>query len=133
HRSEQRFRALIENSSDAIALLNAEGIIIYASTSTIRVLGYTPAEFMGLGASALIHPAEWKRTQEIVCDLIAQPGHEITLETRVRHKDGSWCWVEGIVRNALFDAAIEAMVVNYRDMSERRKLEEQFLQAQKME
>ena len=101
--------------------------------STSRVLGYTPVEFVGRTIADVVHPDEWSGTQARLSELLVRPGHEITLETRVRHKDGSWCWVDGIARNALADPAIEAIVVNYRDTKERRHLEEQLLQAQKME
>jgi two-component system cell cycle sensor histidine kinase/response regulator CckA len=131
--SEQRFRALIENSSDAIAQVDAQGKILYASASTARVLGYAPEEFVGRDGFDVVHADDRQQAQDMLASLLHKPGGEITIEARARHVDGSWRWVEGVVTNALDDPNIAAFVVNYRDTSERRRLEEQFLQSQKME
>jgi two-component system, cell cycle sensor histidine kinase and response regulator CckA len=131
--SEQRFRALIENSSDAIALIDANGTILYASSSTTRVLDYSPEEVVNRSALDMIHPDDRQRARQMLTSLVQQPGASLSIEFRVRHKDGSWRWIEGIASNGLNDPNILALVANYRDTSERRRLEEQFLQAQKME
>jgi two-component system, cell cycle sensor histidine kinase and response regulator CckA len=131
--SEQRFRALIENSSDGIALVDAQGKILYASASTTRVLGYTPEELVGRNGLDLVHADDRKQTQDMLGPLLHQPGGEIEMEARVRHSDGSWRWVQSVITNGLENPNIQALVVNYRDTSERRRLEEQFLQSQKME
>jgi two-component system, cell cycle sensor histidine kinase and response regulator CckA len=132
-RSEQRFRALIENSSDAIALLDEAATILYASASTTRVLGYTPEEFVGQNSLDLVHPDERKRAEGMLTSLRHTKRRAATNQLRFRHADGSWCWIESVITNALEDPHIHALVVNYRDIGEHKNLEEQLLQSQKLE
>lgn len=122
-RSEARFRALIENSSDAIALLDREGTILYAGPSTRRILGYSEEEFVGKNAYALIHPADLERTRKALDRLRGNPGGSVTSEYRFRHKDGTWRWVESVTTNLLHDPGVLAVVNNYRDITERRRRE----------
>jgi PAS domain S-box-containing protein len=88
--SESRFRAIIEHSWDAVALITAEGFISYASPSTARILGYSPDEFVGRNVFALIHPEDLKRTQELFAQILPKPGGVMTARYRLRHKDSSW-------------------------------------------
>src|SRR5579859_3404222 len=92
--SEQLFRVLIEKSSDAIALLDRNGMVLYASPSTTRVLGYTSEEFVGHSTLQLIHPDDLEQTTHDLAAVVEEPGKSLTLEYRVRHKDSAWRWVE---------------------------------------
>src|SRR5207248_3781529 len=78
-RSEQRFRALIENSSDLITLLDRDGSITYVSPSIARMLGYTPADLVGSRRRELVHPADLNRWQQVFADLLAAPGQLRTI------------------------------------------------------
>jgi two-component system cell cycle sensor histidine kinase/response regulator CckA len=131
--NEERFRALVENSGDAIALLDRDGAIVYASQSTTRVLGIDPAALLGTGALALIHPDDVASVQARIATLRDRPGGVVTLSARFRHQDGSWHDGEGNMTNRLHEPAVRALVFNYRDVTAQRQLEQQFRQAQKME
>ena len=130
---EERFRALVEHSADAIALLDRTGTLIYASHSTERVLGYQAEEVLGRHALDLIHPDDVPAVAGRLLELQDRPGAAVVMEARYRHKDGSWRYGECSVANRLSDAAVRALVLNYREITERRRLEEQLRQAQKME
>ncbi len=124
--SEKRFRALIENSSDAIALMTAQGVFLYASPSTQRVLGYLPEELIGRHVfRELVHPDDFEQTQHAFAALLQEPGKSFSCEYRLRHKDGSWRWIEGNGLNLQDDPHVAAIVANYRDITGRKLLEEE--------
>lgn len=120
--SEQLFRALIEHSTDAIALLTRDGTVIYASPSTERITGYTPEEFVGINAGNIVCAEDWQHVEW--SSLLDQPGDSIAFALRMRHKNGSWHWMEGTFTNLLSNPAIGAVVGNYRDITERKLTEE---------
>jgi len=126
---EQWFRALVEQSSDAIVLVTEEGAILYASPSTSRVTGRTAEELVGKNGFAFIHPDELERKPQRFNDLLDHPGKVITVEYRLRLKDGSWRWIEGTATNLLHDPVIGAIVVNCRDITERKQAEEERAQS----
>jgi PAS domain S-box-containing protein len=121
--SENRFRALIQNSADVIQLVNSEGIINYVSPSVQRVLGYEPEEIIGRHASALIHPDEFEYLQQHFTSLIQKTIVTDQVEQRVLHKDGSWRWLEVVATNLLDNPAVGALVINYHDITERVQAE----------
>lgn len=123
--SEKRFRALIENSSDGITLLGANGTLVYASDSTQHVLGYSSEEIVGRDPMHLIHPDDQVNIRDFLRELIGTPGGVATSEYRVRHKDGSWRWIESTINNLLAEPAVQALVFNYRDVTERKRAEEE--------
>src|SRR6266699_3776210 len=122
---EQWFRALVEQSSDAITLVTAEGTILYASPAIARVTGYTAEELIGTNGFAFVYPDELERKPQRFNDLLDHPGKVITVEYRLRLKDGSWRWMEGTATNLLHDPVIGALVVNCRDITERKQAEEE--------
>jgi PAS domain S-box-containing protein len=122
--SDRRFRVLIEHSPEAIALLTLEGIVIYASPSIERVLGYTPQEFMAINGWAVIHPGEITSFAHPFQHLLANPGLADTQQLRCRHKNGTWRWVEATMTNLLHDPDVQALVTNMRDITERKQAEE---------
>jgi PAS domain S-box-containing protein len=127
--TEKRFRSLIENSFEAIALLSAEGTILYSSPATSRVSGYATDEFVGRSAFALLHPDDVPGVQKLFADLLQMPGGSLTTQARSRNKDGSWHWVESTGTNLLADPAVQAIVVNYRDITERKQAEAALLES----
>lgn len=115
---------------DGIALVRADGTVFYASPALDRILGYTLEEVGGGLRMDLIHPddqlaamAEWAR-------LHAAPGSVVTGEHRVLHKDGSWRWLEMVSQNLLADPALGAIVTNYRDITDRKRVEEALRQSE---
>lgn len=123
--NDKRFRALIEHSSDAVALLTAEGVFTYASPSAERVTGYPVSELEGMNAFTLLHPGDLENVGQHFAMLLEQPGHFITIEYRILHKSDSWRWMEGTATNLLHDPAVQAIVINFRDTTERKQLEKQ--------
>src|SRR5262245_1632213 len=118
------FQALVEYSSDAILLLDERGVIRYSSRSTERVLGYTPEERLNKSSLDLIHPDDLPRVAQIIDRAMAQPGVPISEEFLARHKDRSWRHIEAVAVSRLTEPAVGAIVVNYRDVSERWRAEE---------
>ncbi|MCU1273055.1 MAG: putative sensor hybrid histidine kinase [Bryobacterales bacterium] len=128
--SEEKFRALIENSSDGFALVDGNGVVLYLGRP---ILGYETNERLGARLTDLVHPDDREDLKEKLQAVINNPGRGITAQYRARHKDGSWRWVEGVAKNLLDNPSVQAIVVNYRDITERRRIEEQLLQTQKLE
>ena len=131
--SEERFRALVENSSDALLLIDAQGRVTYLTPSSARHLGWTPEQMVGRSILDFLHPEDREMVAARVAASLRQPGKSIIEEIRFHHADGTWRIMEGVGVNRLADPAVAGIVVNVRDISERRKLEEQLRQAQKME
>lgn len=121
--SEKRFRALIENSSDAIALTDLRGRISYASQSTSRVLGYKPAYLIGKNGIGFIHPADRVRARDAVRRMLDSPREPVPIEIRVRNVEGGWRWIEATGSNFFDDPDISALVFNYRDITSRKNAE----------
>jgi PAS domain S-box-containing protein len=122
--TEERFRALIENSPDAIALFSQDGVILYGSPATARILGYSLDEFVGRNAFELIHPDDHTIVTRQLAEAIQEPATSIPVHARVRHKDGSWRFLEGVFTNLIGNPSVDAIVCNYRDITERRQAEE---------
>ncbi len=125
HNSEQRFRALVQNASDIITLVGADGTIRYQSPAVERVLGYSPEEMTGRDAFAYVHPEDASDLRGILVGDLREAGSGRRVEIRVRHRDGSWRYLEAIANNLLHEPAVNAVVVNSRDITRRKTLEEQ--------
>ncbi|MEJ2750573.1 MAG: PAS domain S-box protein, partial [Anaerolineae bacterium] len=122
--SERRFRALVENSSDAVALLDTEGAIRYVTPSISRILGYEVQEFVGRPAFDLLDPPTREYLlQGAFARFLKEPAKSELAEYRVRHKNGSWRWIENIVTNLLDDPDVAAVVCNFRDITDRKRRE----------
>ncbi len=126
--SEQQFRALIENSADAVSLLSAEGYILYASPSTRRVLGYSMEELVGRRIFDLVHPDDAADFAAHFAQLLQVPRALISLQMRHQLKTGEWHWYEGTSQNLLDEPGVQAVVVNYHDITERKRAEEKITQ-----
>ena len=122
--SERRFRALIEHSSDVITLLDASGTVLYASQSSQPVLGYGSTENVGRSVFELVHPDDQVRAFELFAELMREPRRVAQIELRALHKDGTWRRVEAVGVNRLDEPAIGAIVVNYQDVTERQRTEQ---------
>jgi len=123
-RSEERFRSLAENNWDGVALFGADGGILYASPSTRRIIGFDPDAIMGRNAFEFIHPDDQALVTEKLMDVLQQPGGSINIDARLVHKNGSWRWLEGVFTNLLNVPSVQAIVNNFRDVTERKKIEE---------
>ncbi len=124
--SERRFRSLVQNASDVVAILEGDGTIRYESPSIERALGYKPEEVVGKSAFEYVHPDDvgWVR-KKFATLFLGGLEERSAMWYRVRHKDGSWRWFESIGSDLRNDAAVKGIVVNSRDVTERKRAEEQ--------
>jgi two-component system cell cycle sensor histidine kinase/response regulator CckA len=115
------FQVLVQNSSDAIIMVDASGAIRFASESASRIGGYTLEERVGRSALENIHPDDVAATRAGFEECVRRPGVPVAGEFRARHKDGSWIHIESIGVNRLDDPTVNAIVINYRDVTDRRR------------
>ncbi len=126
-RSEEYFRLVTENSSDIITILEADGTIKYESPSIERILGYSKNELTGKKVLDYVHPEDIKVAVNTLSNSIKNPGISLSLEVRFKHKDGSWRVLEVIGKNLLDNPAVAGIVVNSRDITHRKVVEENLL------
>ena len=103
HESARLYRILVENTSDIITLMDADGAVHYESAAFERVMGYLPDEPVGTNAFDRIHPDDVDRALSIFAEVLGAPGLHPPLEFRVPHRDGSWRCLEHTVNNLLDD------------------------------
>ncbi len=123
-RREKYFRALTEHALDILTILNQEGVYLYNSPSVRRVLGYEPKELEGQNAFGLVHPEDLPRVRQAFAYGLSHPDQTVTLDFRFRHKDGSWRYLEAVGQSRLDDPDIAGAIVHCRDVSDRKKAEE---------
>lgn len=126
--SEQRFKSLIENNQDVIALSAADGSIAYMSPSVNELLDYAPEELLGTSIVNLMHPNELPDNLNFLRWVNENPGKSMFMILRLRHKDGTWRWVEATTTNQLNNPAVNAIVSNLRDVTERKKVQDELEQ-----
>ncbi|MGZ4961908.1 MAG: PAS domain S-box protein [Limisphaerales bacterium] len=131
--SEERFRRLIENASDIITVLNKDGVQQFVGPSVKRVLGWEPEKLLNRNVLEFIEPQDCEKTLSALQQALSDPSASVRVECRFRHRDGSWRTMETVGRNIPGLSADGYMVINSRDITESRKLEELFRQAQKMD
>jgi PAS domain S-box-containing protein len=125
--SEQRFRALIENGTDLVALLDAHGVLTYVSPSIARICGYDAGEMLGKPYLDFIHPDEASAAAIEFASLIATPGAQHQAQWRFRNKQGDWVVLDSMAHNALPDPAINGIVVNARDVTGRKEAQDELV------
>ncbi|MBI3244299.1 MAG: PAS domain S-box protein [Chloroflexi bacterium] len=121
---EAHYRALVEHSADAVSLVAADGAVLYTSPATTRILGYTHDEFVGQNAFELIHPDDLPPSAALFAQLTQTPGATVASQFRFRHKDGSWRWLEATASNHLAEPEVNAIAVNFRDITGRKQAEQ---------
>ena len=126
--NEALFRTVIQNSWDVFHLVQPDGRIVYESPSVTRVLGYLPEEMVGRNALEFVHPDDLHKVVAGPPGAAAGEAAMRTIVLRIRHKDGSWRWVESFEINLVDNPDVGAVSVNYRDITE-RKLAEDSLRA----
>ena len=124
-RVEERFQALIERSSDLVTIVDRDGVVQYQSPSSERILGTAPEDAMGTTVQSFVHADDRERVERLLDRLYESPSDAVeTMQFRVRHDDGSWVWLEAVARADPVES-IDGVVVNSRDVTERREREEQ--------
>jgi diguanylate cyclase (GGDEF)-like protein/PAS domain S-box-containing protein len=125
HHEEQRFRALADQSSDIIVLVNQKGIITYENPAIERVLGFKVEERIGAGLFDLVHPDDLKFLIDVAIAAVrATNASVLKSEIRLRHRDGSWRTFEVTASSLVNDTVIEGGIINLRDITERKLSEE---------
>jgi diguanylate cyclase (GGDEF)-like protein/PAS domain S-box-containing protein len=123
--NEARFRSLVQHSSDVIIVARADGTVKFVSPSASRVFGYDPGEMLRHTVAELLHPDDRERAATFFRSAAQAPGVSGPVEWRFRQPDGSWLHAEILATNLLHDQTVKGVVLNTRDVSERRRLEEQ--------
>ena len=122
---ERHFRSLVQNSSDMVFITDAEGRILQATPSVQTVLGYAPADLVGRSRFDFFHPDDLAEAETAFAAHVANPGPVSMAELRVRSAAGEWRWLECAATNLLDDPDVRGIVLNARDVTERRELHEQ--------
>ncbi|HEY6751465.1 MAG TPA: PAS domain S-box protein [Rubrobacteraceae bacterium] len=121
--SEERFRSLVQYASDIITVLGAEGTVSYQSPSIERILGYRPEELTGTNVFDYVHPEDAEQVRLVFAETLKNQGTSPLVEFRFRHADGTWRFLEAVGNNLLADPSVSGMVVNSRDITERKRAE----------
>ena len=119
-------RKLVEESSDIATVIDSNGTITYVSPSVTRTLGYDPEELVGEVGYEYQHPDDRDAVADAIETIQTNPDETQIIETRFRQADGSWCWIEATLQNRSDDPDISGILVNSRDISRRKRQEQQF-------
>jgi len=121
---EERFESLVANATEVIVVVDAEGTVLYASPSVQRLLGHQPEQVIGHPLDVLLHPDEAVAARGFLHELLARPWGSSVRSWRLRRADGGWAWGETTATNLMSDSNVRGVVLNTRDITERRDLEE---------
>lgn len=122
---EERFQAFVEQSNDVLSVLDRSGVYQYQSPASRRVLGYDPQELIGETAFSRIHPDDRERVFATFQQALEDPDQGLVVEYRFKHADGSWIWLESRGLSRPEETDIEGLVVNSREVTERKEHERQ--------
>ena len=131
--SEERFRFLLENALDTVTVLDADGTVVYASPSWERVLGYKSTKLIEKKLVDYIHPDDVSRAINSFTNAIVAPGVTLPIELSFQHQDGSWRVLEAISKNFIDQLGHRSVVVNCRDITERKQIEKNRLLGEEKE
>ncbi|GET42761.1 putative bifunctional diguanylate cyclase/phosphodiesterase [Microseira wollei] len=124
--SEQRFRALIENATDIVVIVDKDGIFRYISPSQQRIFGYKTEELLGKKCLDYIYPEDVSLAIATMKRSLKQPRiSQAAIECRLFRRNGSLCFLEAVATNLLDDPSVKGVVVNCHDITERKQAEEQ--------
>jgi diguanylate cyclase (GGDEF)-like protein/PAS domain S-box-containing protein len=121
---EKWFRALVQNSSDVITVVDVRGVVRYLTPSVLKILGHDPKQLVGTRITGLLRPGDGRRLEAALASAARSPGRPITLEFPIWTTSGVWCDTETTVTSLVHDPDIRGLVLNTRDVSERRRLQE---------
>ena len=124
-RREERYRSLVQNSADVNMVLRADGTIDYESPAVERVLCYRAEDRVGRSSLDIVHPDDRAWAERLLADVMRFSGAQLSGQYRVRHADGSWRSIEAVAKNLLDDPTVGGVVVNYRDVTIRKALEDE--------
>jgi diguanylate cyclase (GGDEF)-like protein/PAS domain S-box-containing protein len=122
---EKRFRTIVEKSWSGVVLLDGELRFSFAGSSTQHLIGYEDRELLGRSLFDFVHPRDLERAKDVFAEVLRLSNHEAHGELRFLHKQGHWVWLEGFSQNMLHEPSVGAIVLNYRDVSQRKQTEKQ--------
>ncbi len=132
NKNEKRFRSLLENNYDIIILLDSSFRIIYRSPSAERTTGWSTQELLDTDGNKHIHPDDLSSVYGVFKELMDNPGKPVRSLFRNRHKNGNYLWMEGISTNLLHEPDIQALVFNFRDVTERKISHEKLIKSEEL-
>lgn len=121
--NEKRFRSLLQNSNDGLSLLTVDGIMLEISPTGKKITGFDEDEMVGQVRQDLIHPDDLEQVSQAFIDVIEDPEKTRNFEYRSLTKEGTYKWLEACCQNLLHEPTVGAIVVNYRDITERKNQE----------
>ncbi len=122
--SEKRFRALVENSWNASRHSPPARRSITSIRASLELSASASKKLVGRNAFTVIHPDDVQSVREAFARLSKNPGRNVIIEHRIRHKDGSWLWIEAVATNLVAEPGVNTIVCNYQDITRRRQVEE---------
>lgn len=123
HASEDRFRSLVQHSTDLITIHAADGTVLYETPSAARLLGYGPQGLIGRNPFEWVHPNDVSRVQQALEQVLTRTNLGTPTEYRIRHANGEWCYMESVGVNLLDDPGICGIVLTSRDITGRKQAE----------
>jgi PAS domain S-box-containing protein len=129
-RENEQLRALIENTSDIITIVNEDGTIRYESPSIERILGYLSEDLIGRNVLDFVHPEDATAAERVLKLALHNPGMPQSIELRFQHRDGSWRVLEVIGKRPTSPPGMDGVVVDSRDVTERKRIEAEARQHQ---
>jgi len=129
--SEEKFKHLVKSSNDVFVIVDENAKEIFVSDSVEDITGFTPAEVMEHSGFEFLHPDDLNHMSKTLSKLLETPGGTIRGEYRHRRKDGGWVYLEAIGTNYLHESSVKGIVLNIRDITERRQTEKRLLESEK--
>ena len=123
--SEERYKALVENSYDVINVIRRDGTIAYRSPASAYVPGLKIEDFTGMSGFDWVHPDDVSKCMDAFAELMEKPGAVANIELRTKYIDDSWHTVEANASNLLDNKAVQGIVIHWHDITERKKAEEE--------
>jgi diguanylate cyclase (GGDEF)-like protein/PAS domain S-box-containing protein len=122
--SEERFRLLVEHSSDGIYLVGPDGVVGHATRPVTRILGHAFEDLVGRHVLDLLHPDDRDHAAWFFADMLGKPGVAVNTSYRCLHKDGEFRYLEAVGVSRLNEPDVGAVVINFRDVTERKRTEQ---------
>ena len=131
-KKEKLFRALVENNEGIISLIDEKLNVLFRSASTALITGRMFGENEKVAVAEYLHPDDSADVMALIAQAVANPGKTIPVSIRMKHKNGHYIWLEGVIKNMMHDQAIGGIITNLRDISERKQAEQKIIKANRL-